>query len=217
MRIQVLPFVWMKFRYGLFHENKDTQLIASTLSHRDQVIDLAQQKLKQKPVYIDTETTGLNRSDEIIEISIVNDDGALIFSKLVKPSQPIPKEAEKIHGITNEMVRSAQAWPTLWPVIRNHLYGRVIAAYNAPFDLRLMEQSHARYRLPWREKMDFLDVLSLFSEYRGEWDQIRGSYRFYKLEEAGDYFKIPFPNAHRSTADALLTRAVLHCIAGKPY
>jgi DNA polymerase-3 subunit epsilon len=192
-------------------------LFTSTLSHRDQVIALAQQKLEQKPVYIDTETTGLNRSDEIIEISIIDHDGTLLFSKLVKPSQPIPKEPERIHGISNDMVRSAQAWPTLWPVIRNHLYGRVIAAYNAPFDSRMMEQSHARYHLPWREKMVFLVVLTLFSEYRGEWDQTRGSYRFFKLEEAGVYFKIPLPNAHRSTADALLTRAVLHCIAGKPY
>lgn len=190
---------------------------SSISNHRDQVIALAKKKLEQKPIYIDTETTGLNRSDEIIEISIVDFDGSLLFSKLVKPSQPIPLEAEKVHGVTNEMVKSAQAWPILWPQIRSNLYGRVIAAYNASFDHRMMEQSHARYRLPWREKLDFFDVLALYSEYRGEWDQFRGSYRYFKLEEAGKFFNIPLPNAHRSTADALLTRAVLHSIAGIPY
>lgn len=190
---------------------------SSFLTHRDQIIDLARKKLEQQPIYIDTETTGLNRSDEVVEISIINHDGSVLFSKLIRPSQPIPREAEKIHGITNKMVEAAQPWPTLWPVIRTHLYGRVIAAYNAPFDQRMMEQSHARYRLPWRDKLDFLDVLTLYSEYRGEWDQLRGSYRFFKLEEAGKFFNISLPNAHRSTADALLTRAVLHCIAGISY
>lgn len=186
-------------------------------NHREQVINLAKKKLEQKPIYIDTETTGLNRSDEIIEISIVDFDGSLLFSKLVKPSQSIPWEAEKIHHITNDMVRSAQPWPIIWPQVRSLLYGRVIAAYNASFDQRMMEQSHARYRLPWREKFDFLDVLSLYSEYRGEWDQSRSSYRYFKLEEAGKFFNISLPNAHRSAADALLTRAVLHSIAGIPY
>ncbi len=192
-------------------------MISSTPTHRDQVIALVRQKLDQKPVYIDTETTGLNRSDEIIEISIIDFDGSLLFSKLVKPSQPIPKEAEKIHRVTNEMVKSAQAWPIIWPQVRSHIYGRVIAAYNASFDQRMMEQSHARYRLPWREKLNFIDVLGLYSEYRGEWDQSRGSYRYFKLEEAGSFFNIALPNAHRSEADALLTRAVLHSIAGLPY
>ncbi len=190
---------------------------SSSLSHRDQVTALARRKIEQKPVYIDTETTGLNRSDEIVEISIVDHDGSLLLSRLVKPSQSIPKDAERIHGISNKMVESTQAWPILWPVIRSHLYGRVIAAYNAPFDQRMMEQSHARYRLPWREQLEFLDVLILFSEFYGEWDQFHNSYRMFKLEEAGRYFNIPLPNAHRSTADALLTRAVLHCIAGLPY
>jgi hypothetical protein len=32
-----------------------------------------------------------------------------------------------------------QNWPILWPTIRNLLYGRTIAAYNAPFDLRMMQ------------------------------------------------------------------------------
>lgn len=186
-------------------------------THQSQVVELARQKIEQKPVYIDTETTGLNRSDEIIEISIVNFEGNVLLSKLVKPSQPIPHEAERIHGISNQMVSSAQAWPILWPQIRGLLYGRVIAAYNADFDLRTMEQSHQKYRLPWRENLDFLDVLRLFSDFRGEWDSMHGSYRYFKLAEAGRYFHISLPNAHRSTADALLTRAVLHSIAGLPY
>lgn len=192
-------------------------MIPNDTSGRDNAISNAKRWLADKPVYIDTETTGLEKTDEVIEISIVDHDGSQLFTSLIKPSRPIPIEAQKIHGITNEMVATAQSWPILWPTIRNYLYGRTIAAYNAPFDLRMMEQSHARYKIPWRENLKIVDVLPLFSDYRGIWNPVRGSMRYFKLEEAGQFFDISLPNAHRSTADSLLTRAVLHSIAGLPY
>lgn len=187
------------------------------LPHQIEIGKFAREKLNEKPLYLDTETTGLSRTDEIVEISIIDFDGTELFSRLVKPSQPIPREAERVHGISNAQVASAQAWPILWPQIRQILYGRVIAAYNAPFDSRMMEQSHQRYRLPWREKLEFLDVLQIFSQYRGEWDSFRGEYRLFKLAEAGRFFNLSQPNEHRAGADAQLTRAVLHSIAGQPF
>ncbi len=186
-------------------------------THQEHVREVARQKLALKPLYLDTETTGIAKTDEIIEISVIDHDGTELYWKLVKPTQLIPREAERIHGISNRKVADAQAWPIQWPQLRAILYGRTIAAYNASFDARMMEQSHLRYRLPWREKLDFLDVMQLFSEFRGEWDPYRSSYRFFKLAEAGRFFNISLPNAHRSSADALLTRAVLHAIAGIQY
>lgn len=184
---------------------------------QEQIAAKAREYIAQKPVYIDTETTGLTRADEIIEFSIVDHDGVEIFTNLVKPAQAIPKEATGIHGITNRMVETAQAWPIQWPQIRAVLYNRLVAAYNVEFDARMMEQSYQKYNLPWRERIEFIDVMKLFSVFRGEYDSFRGDYRYFKLADAGRYFNINMPNAHRSTADALLTRAVLHSMAGLPY
>lgn len=184
---------------------------------QEQIAAKAREIIALKPVYIDTETTGLTRTDEIVEFSIVDHDGTELYSKLVKPVQSIPNEATRIHGITPRMVEKAQAWPLQWPHIRAILYGRLIAAYNVEFDARMMEQSYQKYNLPWRERLDFVDVLKLFSDYRGEYDPVRGSFRYFKLADAGRYFNISLPNAHRSTADALLTRAVLHSMAGMTY
>ena len=184
---------------------------------KENAIQTAARWIAEKPVYIDTETTGLERTDEIVEISIVDFDGRVLFSSLVKPSKPIPTEASRIHGITNQMVTSAQNWLVQWPTIRNYLYGRTIAAYNAPFDMRMMQQSHSAYKFPWRENFKVVDVLPLYSDYRGVWNPVRGSMKYFKLEEAGESFQIALRNAHRSTADSLLTRAVLHCMAGQPY
>lgn len=192
-------------------------MFPSSSTSRERASKLAQEKINERPVYIDTETTGLDRTAEIVEISIIDFDGSILFSSLVKPVDPIPAGTQRIHGITNAMVASAPAWPIIWPKVRSFLFGRVIGAYNAPFDLKMMQQSLARYRLPWRDTLNMLDILPLYSDYQGIWDPVHGSMKYFRLEEAGAFFKIPLPNAHRSAADALLTRAVLHSIAGLPY
>ena len=188
-----------------------------TPSLRQRSIETAQAVIKNNPVYLDTETTGLGPSDEIIEISIIADDGSVLLETLVKPSQPIPAGATAIHGITDEEVKSARSWPIVWPEVRAALFGRMVVIYNAEFDLRLLQQSHARYRLPWKDRFNSFDMLKLYSEYNGEWDPKRRAYRFISLDAAGKQCGIALPNAHRSTADTLLTRALLHHLAGIEY
>jgi len=188
-----------------------TNPVSPTLRQRS--IETAKSILQNKPVYLDTETTGLTQNDEIVEISIIDDDGTPLAETLVKPSQPIPAAATAIHGITNEEVKSARAWPIVWPMVRSALFGRTVVIYNAEYDLRLMQQSHERYRLPWKERLNAFDMLMLYSEFRGERDERRNSYRYHSLESAGKQCGIPLPNAHRATADVLLTRALLHYLA----
>ncbi|HTX80142.1 MAG TPA: 3'-5' exonuclease [Longilinea sp.] len=184
---------------------------------RTSAIEQARQVIAQQPVYLDTETTGLDKQDEVVEITIVDDEAKVLFTSLVRPAQAIPPSSTAINGITNDMVKGAPTWPALWPTVRGHLLGKVVAAYNADFDLRLMQQSLTRYRLPWRDNLNMFDILRLYSEYRGEWDPARRSYRYFKLEEAQRFFNIPIFNEHRATADTLLARAVLRCIAGLSY
>ena len=186
---------------------------AAPTSSRDAARAFARQKLAQPIVFLDTETTGIGREDEIIEIAVVDADGKLLVNSLIKPSKPIPSESTAIHGITNEMVQKSPAWPILWPTIRAYLLGKIVAAYNSDFDLRLMQQSHARYRLPWRENLNMLDVMKVYADYRGVWDPNRRSMRYFKLEEAGRHFAIDIGNEHRAAADTLLARAVLLAIA----
>ena len=180
---------------------------------RQRAIEVARQVCAAKPVYLDTETTGLGSTDEIIEISIIDDDGSTLLESLVKPSQPIPADSTRVHGITDADVQGARTWPAIWPQVRSVLFGRLVVFYNEDFDIRMMQQSHARYRLPWKEKLNTFDLLKLYAEYRGEWDPRRRSYRYHSLANAGRQCNITLPNAHRTTADTLLTRALLHFLA----
>lgn len=177
-------------------------------------IETARKVIDARPVYLDTETTGLNTTDEIIEIAIVDHDGQVLLETLVRPSQPIPTAATLIHGIRNEDVKTARPWPIVWQQVQNILSGRVVVMYNDEFDIRLMKQSHAKYRLSWRENFSRVDLLKLYAQFRGEWDPVRRGYRSHSLANAGKHCGISLPNAHRSSADSLLTRALLLYIAG---
>jgi DNA polymerase-3 subunit epsilon len=188
-------------------------MLSSFSATRQRAIETARQVLGAEPVYLDTETTGLERTDEIVEISIIDHNGQVLFDSLVRPSRPIPASATRIHGITDEAAQSALPWPVLWPQIRSALFGKLVVIYNEDFDLRMMQQTHARYKLPWKEKLTTFDLLKLYAEFRGEWDGARRAYRYHSLAAAGKHCGISLPNAHRSAADTLLTRAVLHYIA----
>lgn len=184
---------------------------------RQQVIQQARQWINEKPVYIDTETTGLDKTAEIVEIAVINHDGSTLYESLVRPSRPIPPDLVSIHGIDNHMVEKAPTFPVVWATLRSLLLDRKIAVYNAEFDLRMMRQSYEIYKLPWKERLITFDIMQLYAAYRGEWDTTRRSYRYFKLEEAGRSLQIPLPNSHRAADDARLTRALLHSIAGVDY
>jgi DNA polymerase III epsilon subunit-like protein len=184
---------------------------------KQQVIEYAIKKIESRPVYLDTETTGLENSDEIIEIAIVDEQGKGIYNSFIKPSRPIPAESTRINNITNQMVSQSPTWPEAWPKIKSLLLGRSIGMYNAPFDIRMIEQTMNLYRIPFKEKMYAFDILKVYSDFRGVWDHRKRAMRRFRLEAAGEELGIPIPNSHRALDDTLLTRAVFHGIAGLPY
>ena len=182
---------------------------------RDRAISIAQEKLKLLPVYLDTETTGLDRNAEIVEICVVNHDDQVLYKSLVKPTSSISSDVIRIHGITNAMVKDAPNWLRIWPEVQNLLLGTQVGVYNADFDIRMIQQSNARYGLPSGISAfsNFFCIMKLFAQYYGEWDRARGSYRWQSLDFAGKHCRIPIANSHRAIDDTRLARAVLHFIA----
>jgi DNA polymerase-3 subunit epsilon len=190
---------------------------ATKSTPRQQAIYIAQQRLKQNPVFIDTETTGLDRQAEIVEIAIIDHDGTVLLDELVKPLRlPIPASATAIHHITDKAVENAKTWPVLWPTIRSILFGRVIGFYNEEFDMRMLQQTHSGYGLPWKESFQTFCIMKLYAQFAGQWDPRRRAYQYHSLENAGRQCNIPLPNSHRAADDTQLTRALLHYIANHP-
>lgn len=183
-------------------------------SYRRNAIQEARSLLEANPLYLDTETTGMHFSAEVIEIGIIDDHGAVLFDQLIRPRGKIDPAAGRVHGITNEMLASAPTWEQVWPQAEAVLLGKKIGVYNVEFDLRLIKQSHNRSWMTWAlPEANFFDIMKLYARFFGDWDPYHKSFRYQSLEIAGRQCGIRLPNAHRAVDDCLLTRALLHYMA----
>ena len=183
-------------------------------TYRRDAAQRARLLLEENPVYLDTETTGLHQTAEVIEIGVIDDQENVLFDGLIKPRGKIDPAAGRIHGITPDMLVNAPTWDQVWPEVEAILVGRRIGVYNVEFDLRLIKQSNQRSwirtSLP---DSSFFDIMTLYARFYGDWDPMRRSFRYQSLELAGRQCGICLPNAHRAVDDCLLTRALLHHMA----
>ena len=186
-------------------------------SARSEAIATAQAWIEKNPVYLDTETTGIGPHDNIVEIAVIDQGGNVLVDTLVKPMGKISPEAMAVHQITDEMVASAQRWGEVWPEIEAVLTNRVVGIYNADFDLRMMQQSHTRNWMQWKNPagMEVFCIMKLYAQFYGQWNARRGNYRWHSLDNARKHARIALPNSHRATDDTLLTRALLNYMASQ--
>ncbi len=176
----------------------------------------AKEWLERKPVYLDTETTGLGNDAEIVEIAIVDSEGATVLNTLVRPKGEVPADAVKVHGISAAMLKSQPTWAEVWPRVRAALSNKLVLIYNAEYDIRLMRQTSALYGIEFDiPGMEVGDLLELYSEFKGVRGQ-DGQMRRWRLEQVGQELRIPIPNSHRALDDTLLARAVHLKIASEP-
>jgi DNA polymerase-3 subunit epsilon len=174
----------------------------------------ARRLLELKPVFLDTETTGL---DEPLacEISVVDTDGTILFDQLCRPARPIEDGAYQVHGISNEMVENAMSFNVLWPVIETAIAGRTVVIYNAAFDLEVIDTSLRSIGTYMAAPIPTCCAMKLYAEYHGEWNDYRRSWRWQKLGDAVRQCNITLPaGLHRALADAEACRRIVHHMAG---
>lgn len=95
--------------------------------------------LGERWVVLDVETTGLSAGrDRVIEIGAVAGEGERItgeFHSLVDPGRPVPRPAQRVHGITDAMLRGQPRAEEVLPDFHHFLGHSALVAHNAPFDL----------------------------------------------------------------------------------
>lgn len=205
-------------------ENNDSQMLADSLFE-----DLAN-KLAQSPDYIvlkrfpdlpelnnqvpdgaevglvlDTETTGKNPSDAIIELGVVAfafspETGEVLgvldrYCGLEDPKRPIPPEASKVNGITDEMVQGQSLDTAKINGLRAQ--ASLVIAHNSDFDRPKVEE-----RLP-----EFADMPWACSMSQVPWGEagVETIKLKYIAHELGYFYE-----AHRADADCLATLQVLN-------
>lgn len=177
----------------------------------------ARELLESDFVVMDTETTGLGPDAEIVEISIIDADGTDLFTSLVRPSMPILPELTAIHGIDNAMVRNAPTWKDIHDCVMHLFFGRKIAIYNAPYDLRMLRQcsDFAGCRVPDHLERQSKCVMQIYSKFRGEWSDHHGNWKWHKLSQAARDCGVDATGAHRAAADCKMTLGVLKHVASQ--
>lgn len=105
----------------------------------------------------DTETTGIDvDQDRIVTAALVRRDGSgtEVRTWLLDPGIDIPEAATAIHGITTERARAEGMAPRValdeiaGLIAEAMRAGTPVVAYNAAFDLCLLDAELRRYRLP---------------------------------------------------------------------
>lgn len=179
----------------------------SLIEYRNKAIVWAQEVLADgSAIILDTETTGLDNSAEIIEISIINTQGGTLLDTLVKPKGKIPIDAYEIHGIGSVTVKNASVWPEIDDqvsyIIQNA--SRVVI-YNASYDTRLLRQTRQLYNLPPLDvpRHHYQCAMKRYAEFYGDW---RGSQRGFRWQplQGGN---------HRALGDCLATLNVIKKMA----
>lgn len=170
---------------------------------------LCQKLINEKTIILDTETTGLHAEAEVIELTLLDVSGNILFNSLIKPRDKISEDVIAIHGITNEMVANSPTFDEVAQVIAQHLENANLVAHNAHYDRLRLEFEFSRLEIPtlptvksWACTM----LLNLRTE-----DQ-----RFPKLSALAKMYDIEYGGqAHRAYTDADVCRRILLAMASE--
>lgn len=159
--------------------------------------------MSRRPIYYDTETTGVRADkDRIIEIAAYDPIEERTFIKLVNPEVEIPKEATAIHHITNEMVKDARTFREVGKEFAEFCAGEtvLIAHNNDTFDKLFLEHEYKRAHLTLPAFV-YIDSLKWARKYRPDLPR-------HTLQSLRELYGIPANNAHRALDDVLVLHQV---------
>lgn len=153
--------------------------------------------LNSDAIILDTETTGLLKKSnvEVIELAAINTKGKLVYRGLFKPRYKIPGRVTKIHGITNEEVKSSPTFARQAEGIRAALHGKTIVTFNARFDREMIGRTF---------KLHKAEGIS------ARWECAMCAYRTFSGSEP--YLPLP-GKSHRALADCRSTLKLIRKMA----
>lgn len=175
-------------------------------------------------VAFDTETTGVDvHHDRIVSAAVVRRDasGTVVHTWLVDPGRPIPAVATAVHGITTEHARThgsdaRQALDEVAAALAEAMgRGEPVVAFNAAFDLSLLDAELRRHGLPSLEARApgsghrVLDPWVLDRSF----DPQRPGTR--RLADLCAHYGVTTHGLHSAEGDALAALSLLDAVVGR--
>lgn len=130
-------------------------------------------------ITIDTESTGLEPQDQIIQLSIINLNNEVLFNQYFKPTVEIHPDARKVHGISPEFLSDKPHFDDFKDTIVSLLNEKFIIGYKVGFDMGMLDRQlgHKMESNPLYRLRGVIDLIEVYAEYHGE------------PSSKGDYFK----------------------------
>jgi len=206
------------------------------LDHLDMIAWATKTLADPNAIILDTETTGLNKTDndQPLEISIINTAGEILLNTLVQVTVPISSGAIGLHGITQDMLNNAPTFPQIYPKLCLLLAtASQTIIYNANFDVLILENARRAYNLPFYPNADIIEGLTYLDEnheeqkepdycimwkqttcamqnyakWYGEWSNYHENYKYQKLSGGN----------HRALGDCQATLALIKTMTQNKY
>lgn len=178
-------------------------------------VGITKQIIQLQPVFFDTETTGIGNHDQVIELTVMDYDGVLLFDELVRPTCPISEGAAATHHITETMLVDKGTLKEVWSHVQRCFLGRFAVGYNVDFDLRMLHQTAAEQGVERNalNTLGIFDMMQVFALFASEEKQY-GHPKWFRLGRACESMGLlPDGNLHRSRADTDLTRRLTYALA----
>lgn len=159
--------------------------------------------MAKRPIYYDTETTGIKPDkDRIIEIAAYDPVKDQTFHTLINPNIPIPPDASAIHHITDDMVKNAPPFKEAIQGFINFCLDDVvlIAHNNDAFDLPFIRAEFERNQIDL-PNWPYIDSLKFARKYRPDLPR-------HSLQHLREYHGIPANQAHRALDDVIILHRV---------
>src|SRR5690349_12128880 len=127
-------------------------------------------QLKKPLAFIDIEATGTNVAiDRIVEIAMIKhmpDGNVSVKRKLLNPQVAIAPAISEIHGITDEMVKTAPVFKQVAQEIKQFLDGCDLSCYNAyRLDIPMLMEEFLRAEVEFDMKnRKIVDVQKIFHQ-----------------------------------------------------
>lgn len=113
----------------IYHQNKVKKKVKEIFNNKD------------KYIILDTETTGLDYDDTIIELGVINLDGEILLNTRIKTDKEIHPEAYYVHGISKEDLKNEPEFSDIKNKLSEILENKTVLIYNSDFDIRMLHQS----------------------------------------------------------------------------
>jgi DNA polymerase-3 subunit epsilon len=115
---------------------------------------------------LDTETTGVGNA-EIIEVSLIDTSGDVLLDTLVRPRSGLMNPyAQRVHGISLEMLNHQPSWPEVLPELERVAGQSTLLAWNAQFDRQMLVNSSHAWELD-PPRLLFVCAMRLYSQLHG--------------------------------------------------